>query len=420
MSEWLGDVNVAWITSKDTAVSKETVEKNFVDGPPQVYELTPNLEAGSYSLILNQGEHARSETLTEQIDAIRSLPMRHVSEFPFDLAGDTGFIVPGNVSTSITPSETVEEATANLRFLEDTDYQPAIDLTAEAHSDAFSPTPVESIVAVPSEAETVLFDGSSKTEQFSLSTSDGTIELYDYQDERLTYDMPSSDYPSPERNAPVRAHDGERDSDGNYGEDYGNDYSGLGEATKVRRVYSDSFAFDGKAILDNGKILTFPTDDNWCEIYKYDSGWFKIGEVRLQTSTGGYLKEPDNYHSIVDFPNDYEVDIRRGITMAKFTFSGETEFIYETEFDLDTGTNGTHYFTASDSDGNQVMVVRTDTDGFFEQNDFNDIDTIEWKDLDTSKEYEAFAGFVPSGVNNADFARWVYNIGSQRRTMIQR
>ena len=422
MSEgvWFGDVGVAFVSDKDTDVSKEVIEKNFVGAPSQVYELTPNLESGSYSLYLNEDYHPRQETFEEQRDGIRSMTGRNLMEFPFELAGDRGFVLPESTTVSLTPSQEVEEAEIDLRFMDDSEYKSAIAARASPISDDFSFANEESIIAIPPNMENVQTDESVDAD-YSIQTEDGEMDLYTYSDDIFEYDLPNDEYTAPERLSPVRAYDAERNGSGNYGEDYGEFYGGLGEPEKIRRVYSDAFAFREMAILQNGVIMSAPTDNGKSELYYYDgSSWNLVAKVRLDLNNPGYLKTVSNYISELEFIDDYAVEVLRGFPVAKYTFSDKSKFEYETELDLQEGDDEDYYYVAEDSDGQEHIVIRTNGDGSFNQEEFNDIHTIEWRDINPNIEYEVYVGIVPDSMEASDLARYVFNTGNIRRTVIQR
>lgn len=426
---WFGDIAVGLITDKDTDISKEVVEKNFVDKPVQVYELTPNLEAGNYSVILLEKTHPRTESLKEQRDAILSMPDKHVSEFPFNYGGDKGHVLVESSSVSITPSQMIDEGELNIRFLEDDDYKPVIDAKAEFNSSNFTPTASnenntspESVLPIPSYSENILKNGISVSPEFTLGTDQGDLEFYLYGNERtrFEYDLADETYTLPERVAPVRVYDAIRDGSGSYGENYGNDYGSLGEAKKVRRVYSDMFSFKGSAIIDNRKIISFPDEDK-SEIYAYDnSDVYLIAETNLTPEFPGYISENGNYKNTIEFIDGITTTVYRGFPVVHYSFTDEGRFKYKTDLGLYDGSDGDYYYTAKDGNDNTVVVIRNSNDGEFVENHHDDFSEIIWESINPNEEYEVFSGIVPSSVDVDDFTRWIYNIGDVNRKMKQR
>lgn len=407
---WLGDIFIPWITSKDTSISRNVIEKNFVDEPPQVFELNNDLESGSYSLILNETIHNRNETFKEQMDSVVSMPSRHGSEFPFSLAGDTGHLVINSSSAAITPSQEIRTGEAELRFLDDSTFRPSFKVEALPESSDFSPTPEESILPLSTDVESVESDtNGSRSPAYTLTSEEGGIDFYTYtSEEMIEYDRNSTDYTVDERTSPVRAFSVE----GNYGDNYGDSYGG-----DKFRVYSSEYPIR-YPVLDNGIIQEYASGSS-VSIYEYQSAsddWDHIGSVDLGNDIG-YLSEGGNYRSQVTFPDNYSSSIFKGFPAVRFSeVSGSTSFTFSARYALDSGTDNGYYYTASDSDGNDLFVLRTSTDGSFAQSD----DEIRVEGLSSSLEYDFYVGYIPSSFAVSDLMRFIFNRGEWKRNLVQR
>jgi len=396
MSEnvYFGDVIIPWISDKDTSIERETVEKNFVDSPPQVYELTPSLEAGTYSAVHNETIHPRNESFAEQIDAAQSMPQRHVTEFPFEIAGDTGHVMVGSVTSSTTPSNEMRTSDMELRFLEDSVYQPAFVLEAESFNDTFDSSPIESVVALPDTVENVQDDDSNAlTPVYSITGEDGTIDLYKYSTrEIISYDRNSTDFASDERVNAVRLY---RSDD--------------------QRIYSDSRTIDVSSTLENGKIRAVYADTQ-TNVSVYDTSWRQIGNINAGADDG-YAPTNENYEVEVDFLNSFNSTIYKEHPVIQYDISGISSFTFMSNEDLTTqDTASSWYRVVSNVSGDDIILVRTSMDGSFN----DDISTLEVNSLSTGTEYTFFIGIVPGGATYDEFARYVYNRGIQKRNLVQR
>ena len=301
---WFGDIGVAFITDKDTDISKNNVDKNFVDNPPVVYGLTSDIESGSYNIGLHEELHPRSETFKEQRDGVRSMVERSAGDLPFDMSGDQGHLVVEGSTTSITPSAEIERASIDIRFLNDSEYQPAFLVKPGPFDGEYEPTPVESLIPIPSEITSVDADGVSATSNFTVTTEDGDMEYYKYSSEAVfSYDIPNSiDYTLPERIAPVRVTD-----DG-------------------ERIYSTDRLVETTPTLSNG-IIEAEYNSTQVDFSVYDSSWSDIGNVSVSRDEG-YPATNTNYKSEVSFLNGYDSTMYRGYPAVQFDIDGISDFTF--------------------------------------------------------------------------------------------
>lgn len=392
---WFGDIDIPWITDKDTSIDREVIEKNFAERPPDVFELTPDLESGTYTAVLNENVHSRSETFGEQTDAVQSMPSRHVTEFPVDINGEVGHVMVDTSTVAIFPSLEIREAEMDLRFMEKKDYKPGFVLEADHYNSNFTPTPKESLVAIPNKASNIQ-DSADNTlsPQFTLSAEDGDLDLYLYDDNREAYDFERpSDYTSGERISPVRL------------------YKSIGG----ERVYSDSDSLENYGYsLENG-LVRFEHNQSQNNVYIYDGSWTQIGNLNI-SGDDGYAPTNRNYQVEVDLINEYTSSLLRGFTVGRFDIAGTTSFTFSTNDTLSTGSTANWYRTVTNGNGDEIILIRTSSDGSFS----DDSSTLEVTGLTSSKHYTLYFGFVPSSPTTSDYARYVYNIGSWKRTLIQK
>lgn len=387
----MGDINIPILTDKQTDISKEVVQKNFVDSPPQAYELTPNLESGSYTAVLHEGEHSRSENFTEQRDSIRSLPQRHGTEFPFDWAGDTGHVLPESSTTSITPSEEIEQAELSLRFLESDTFQPGINTTATAISTDFSPTPEESIIAIPDTSQNVQdVNGNSQSALATVSSENATFEYYTYQDLVFQYELPSNNYTQIERDDPVRMYN-----------------------SSDERVYSDKGLKTG-SYVENGLIRgTYNSSSIGLE--EYDSGWTSFGDITVPSEQDGYAKKNENYMVESKWIDSHISTVFRGWPVFQVDVDSISTFTFTADSSITVSDSGSWYRIVNDGT-RDIFVVRASSDGSFSVSS----PKVEVTGLNSSTEYTFFVGYIPSTFTNSDFVRYVFNRGSWDRTFIQK
>lgn len=406
---WLGDIFIPWITDKDTSISRNVIEKNFVGEPPQVFEINNDLESGSYSLVLNETIHERNESFREQMDSVVSMPTRHGAEFPFSLAGDTGHLVVNSASATITPSKEIRTGEAELRFLDDGTFRPSFKVEAVPESSDFSPTPEESVLPLSVDVESVSSDlNGSRSPAYTLTSEDGDIDLYTYADEEvIEYDRNSATYTIDERKGPVRVYDVESGYDSNY-----TSYGG-----EKLRVYSGEVAVD-YPLLTNGLIQQFVSDTD-SPLYNYDSSsdsWDRFGYV-MEGSGTCYLSEEDNYNGEVTSPGDYSSSLLKGLPVVKFSgVSGSSTFTFSSDYSLNSGTDNGYYYSTTDGNSNEIFVLRTSSDGSFAQSNGE----IRVENLTSSSEYTFYVGYVPDSMSVSDLARYIFNRGEWKRNLVQR
>lgn len=374
-----GDIDIPWITDKSTSISKDIVEKNFVDNPPQVYELTPDLESGTYTAILNEDYHERSETLQEQQDAVLSMNDRHGSEFPFSVGGDEGFILVESSSVNILPTHQIREVDIDIRFFDDDKYRTAIKAIPDNSGD-FN-VDQETVIAIPSDVNIL-----NREADYTLDASDGQLSYYlitgrdviEYEDSIPEYESRSI----------CRIYDEEND-----------------------RVYSDRSALkNGSSFSNNLVEITFQEQQTDISAF-LGSAWEDVGSV-LHGVENGYAEENTNDKVDLNFI-DYSIGFLRGFHSLTYTFSNnifefEPESLFTEEF---IGDFYSHY---NDGEGRDIVIVRSEDNGDF----FTGEDTIGIENI--SGEMQITLAIVPDQFSVSDYANFIYNVGTHQRSFTQK
>lgn len=398
---WFGDIFIPYLTDRDTDITKVTIERNFVDLPPQVFDRNAELEAGSYTAILTDLYHERNENLSEQTDAVLSMAARHATEFPYDESGITGHLLVHDPTITITESELIRPAELGLRFMSDDDFIPAIVGTADAISDEFDASPKESIVPIPEAVENVsdYLNGESITPIASIESEEGTIDYYLYDDVRnvISYENPNDDYSSSERIGPVRTFDADSE-----------------------RVYLDLKTLDAGTKMDNG-IVRFEQRADVGELSHYDDGWDTIGETSVGVgSEKGHLSNIGNYESTISFVtggDEYDISMCKGFPVVRCELDGMTDFSFDIEHEpLTLIEDGGYYYAVEDSQGNDIVLVRSSTDGSFNHTDAQ----VSVDGIDDETLYTFIIGIVPDELTVGDFSRYLYNQGYWKRSLAER
>ena len=385
---WFGDVDVPWLTDKDTSITKDVIEKNFVDEPPQVYELTPNLESGTYTLILNQKYHQKDESMNEQEDAVLSMVSRHGTEFPFEISGDRGYALVESASVTTSPTLEIRDGDIEIRFLDVDGYRSAVKATPKSIRNAefdSSAEPVESLVAFPSEVDIIDYNTN-----YTVSTAQGDVDLYVF-DERSIFEY--------------------------------NELENIYESQQIaicrlfnsddERLYSDSKVVDTDSYVSNGLIRnTYKQDSAGLEYY--DGAWIDIGSTLIPFDDG-YGSTNENDEVTVSFVNGNQASLYRGFSVVRYDFTGESSFEFESTKSITEESIEDYYAHYVYEDGYDLVIVRTNANGNF----FDDENVFGVENLITSEEYTFYVGVVPENITVSDYARYVYNFGNRERTFTQ-
>jgi hypothetical protein len=387
-----GDIEFGLIVDKDTDISKEVIEKNFVDGRVSAYELTPNLESGTYSIIFNKENHSQSEPMSQQRDAALSMSERHTAEFPFVLGSDEGHVLVEQSNVSYTPSQMIDEGEMSIRFLDSGTYRPAYKLQAETVGD-FSVGTVESVLPIASSAGDVFDESDGSTLSpiaTTIDTEGGNVDLFTYDSSQSTYsyNRSSNDYGESERVAPARTLNA-------------ND----------ERIYSSLHQVTSGSVIDNGRVEA-QINDSSVGIAEYDgSSWSKFGQVDTFSYDPAYLSNISNIRSTVSFRNDVDMTITKALPFIRFDFSGKTKFDFNLEEGFSVNSSSGKAITVTDNSNRSIALMRGTNEGSLG----DDGDSIFWDSLDSSTEYTAFII-----VNASTFEDYVYCLGNRKRTLVQK
>lgn len=384
---YFGNIFIPWITDKDTSISKDTVEKNFVDEDAQVYELTPDLEAGTYSAILNEAYHDKNESFDVQQDAVMSMVERHGSEFPFSSTGDDGYAVADSSSISIDSRQEIREAELSLRFLQQSDYNPAVRIVPRdlPRSD-FSITPSETLASLPSS----ISNANGLTADFTITGEDSDIDLYIISDQTvLKYTQDANDITLSENLNICKSFD-----------DVGN------------RVYSSNPDLGLGSQLSNGLVRSDTADLSSSFDY-YDGTWTTLGSVEIPCDVG-YTSENGNNEIKLNYINGNKQSIYRGFPMFRYDFTSETDFTFNSNVGVSL-VNSDTWYGIWDNANTVTLFSVIDTSGASISTDTTN-DNVGWTGLDSAKDYRVYFGVIPPSIPNTDFVRYVYNLGFRSRT----
>lgn len=386
-----GDIEIPWLTSKDTSISKDTVEKNFVDETPQVYELTADLEAGSYSAILNENVQSKNESFEEQQDAVLSMVSRHGTEFPFQASGDNGYILVNSASVNTFPSLEIREGELSVRFLEQSDYYSAIKAYPQSHPNGdfdASADPEESFIALPSSLNVI-----NTTSDYTVTSEDGDLSLYTFSgDTVFEFEQDSNDITLSQTHSICRL------------------TNSAGE-----RIYSDKRVADVGSDVQNG-LVSVSLDSSSSPVDYYNgTSWVSIGTTQLPFDDG-YAHENSNDEIVVEAINDNRASIHRGFSTVRYDFEGQTSFDFTPATSFTEQSVNDYYAHWQDGNSRDIIIVRTSSDGSF----YTGTDNIGIQNLTDTTRYSVFVGVVPGSITVSDYARFVYNYGLRNRTFTQK
>jgi hypothetical protein len=380
---WIGDIDVPIISSQNSDLILETIDKDFVDNPPQSYKLYSNLEAGTYSFLLVEETHARSHSLQEQRDAMLGMVERHGTEFPINYRSDTGFLIANSLDLFETSSELYDEAEMDVRFMPYDDYKAGLITNAENHSTDFTVTE-ESLFAVDSSVN-VYKNGSLKSGYATITTDDGDVDYYWYSDDTLGLEIDPFD----------------------------SEYErvGLCRLFSSGRIYSTRKPI-GEFVLNNS-IVKADFANNESVISAFDSNWSEIATVPF-AHTDGYVEKNTNDSIICHSTTDESASIYRAIPAVEYGIKNRSKF--EVQFTTNSVVSqDNHYIAVSDDSGNEIIVVKGEDVGsdFQVNSDSITVDSI------GNEETTYFVGFVPSELTAEEVARASFSRGNLRRTFLK-
>lgn len=382
---WFGDIYIPWITEKDTSIDREVIEKNFVGESPQVYEFNPDLESGTYSIVLNEKIHPLEESFKEQRDSILSMTDRHGTEFPFNVGGDIGFALVNSSSVNMFPSAEIQRGEIEARFLPLDSYNSSIVFNPSKIKGEFNINSSDSLVAFPSEVDI------SQSPEYTINSEDGQIDLYKFDSRTILSILNDENLSEFERQSICRV------------------FNSLEE-----RIYSDQKEIDTGSNVDNS-VIKVEFSDSFQNVFIWDSGWKNIGRLVYNYETG-FARENFNDKINVETNIDYNLNIYRGLPLFHVTFSNRTAFDFEPENQIVSSSDNEYYLLAEDSEGNEIIIIRFSQDGEFNQSDF----LLAVEDLEQQKEYDVIVGYVPESIEASVYADYLYNIGSRRRTFTEK
>lgn len=395
-----GEIEIPIITSKDTSISKDVTEKNFVDELPRVYELTEDLESGTYSIVLNKGLHPSDFSLKVQRDSVISMPEYHPAELPFDDGNDSGFVLVESASTDITPSQEIDRGELSIRFMEESEYTPAVRTQAVPASDDFSisSSTAQGIFGIPTG---VSLNG-TPTSLGTITSASGDIDLYSYDSSLNNWQYSSSDYVATTKQSAVTT---------------------FSIGSVLEKMFSSAFSKKESFLHQNGLLRSRigPSQSNDCLFDYYDgSSWNNdIASVNFGLkSDRGFVENPGSRTQSLNIPKDnLKVGSWKGIPAQKITFSGESSVAVKVSNGISNYDLHNYYVSWNDGTFDYVFV-RYSGSGYFSVSTANN--EVGWSGLDSSKEYEFVFGKIPSTqeLTPEKYASRLFSIGKQEPTLI--
>jgi hypothetical protein len=385
-----GDIEIPWVTNKDSSISRDIIEKNFNEYPPQVYELKSDLESGNFSIILNETVQNKNEQFHVQEDAVLSMVSRHGTEFPFNDINDSGYIVVNSASVNNFPSEEIRQGEIGIKFLNDTDYRSAIDLKPQFYIyGAYSPEPVETIHALPSDIDVI-----NETPDYQISASDGNMDVYIISSEKIIeYDEYQNDKTLSQTQSICRAYN-----------------------SSDERVYSDRRVMEPDGSYVDNALFRITSNSSNSLIEYYDGSWISFGTSNVNFSSAYTFENSNDTITVEDIDED-RFSLYRGFSAVKYEFTGESSFDITTTNNVSLNDSDDYYSHYIDSNNsNEFLIIKTESKGDF----YNNASDIGISNLDSSERYTIFVSYVPDSISYADYARYIYNMGKRERTFVQK
>lgn len=378
---WFGDVDVPILSDKGTAVTIETINTNFVDNPPQSFKLYSTLEQGSYTVFLNQELHERSETLSEQRDALLGMVERHGTEFPVNDSTSEGFVVVDTADIFDTPSQMFDECEIELRYMPYNKYKSAVVCNANAKTNDFDVTE-SGLFATPSFVD-VQKNGTNTSPQYSIDYSGLIVDYYEYSDSDIISWNQNNLDSTVERDIPVRLY-------------------------SPHRIYSVEKNIDNAEI--NNQIVSvelLPSTNN----SKISDNSSVFAEVGYQHSEG-YIEENTNDVVSVVSINNEKITAYRGYPFIEYEVEDRADFFVDVD-SPSIVTQQDYYIVVQDSSGRDVFIVRTTDEGAFT------VDSQGVTVPSDGTQSSFFVGYVPNGLSSQEIAQSAYTRGSWRRTFVR-
>jgi hypothetical protein len=391
-----GEIDIPIITSKDTSVSKNVTEKNFVDELPRVYELTEDLESGTYSIVLNKELHPADSPLKVQRDSVISMPEYHPAELPFDDGNDSGFVLVESASTDITSSQEIDRGELSIRFMEESEYTPAVRTQAVPASDDFSisSSTAQGIFGVPT---SVSLNG-TPTSLGTITSPNADIDLYSYDSSLNNWQYSSSNYVATTKQSAVTT---------------------ISTGLVAEKMFSSAFSKKEPFLHQNGLMRSRISSDYLLDYYDGSSWNSGIASVNFDSqSNRGFVENPGSRTQSLNIPkSNLKVSSWKGLPAQKLTFSGKSSVTLDVLNGINSSNLYSYYVAWNDGTFDYVFVRYSDS-GYFSVSSANDI--VEWKGLDSSKEYEFVFGKVPSTqeLSSQKYASRLFSIGKQEPTLI--
>lgn len=408
MTTWFGDIGIPWIISRDTSISKETIEKNFARQPPYIFEKDPETESGSYTAILNKEAHEEDWDLNKQEDAVLSMAGRNPVELPFQVSNTRGHIYVTNSSVSRRlSSDDYTDISLDVKFYPD-EFYPAFrlkskEISRKGHTDYRSAVPISSAAG-----DVVDSSGDVLSPEFSIPSHTGDIDFYEYTDDVYTYERNDSEYHLDEYIGTVNVRDRRFDQE-----------------RQMRSLLGISGSIEND--IYRADITPPGGGDYHIETYFREDGgiWRHSGEIEYDNPGSLFILDYSNYSSTIsspDFDNVRDIRMFKGYPMVSLSAESEmsTSYYMEGATEVSSGdAPETQYVVMGHPErdfkliaisGNPDIPIETSGDLSLEYDSSNATD---------STNFEVFFGVLPDGVDSEKYADYVINISEWKRTLVK-
>lgn len=410
---WIGEVFVPYIISEEFTQSRDVSESNYNSGNPSVYEFDRALENGDLPVVLHQPEHINSESLSEQVDAVKSLVFSKAPENAFSFLSEQGHLSVESVGSPREARDNMREATLAIRYMPDSLYQPAIKTNPAVYDNDYSVT-ANGVVAISAAVDSVYErnkdtgDLSSVSSFGTLTTENGDVNLYPASDKQYMLEYPDSNYTKPVRVGSLRAFE----------------HNGSSTESDWTRIYADSYAPDNGLVVDNRYIrIVFndPTDSN-THLYWYDgSAWVDAGTIDIGT---GFLKATrhGNISQYIISTEDGLVTLKKGNPFARLVVEETTSVTWDTgngDYPADSSTvdsTDVHVHGSNANISYNYMLSKPSSDGTKDDTG----STFAATGLDSRSTYNIMLGVVPDSWVIADTAHRSVTAHNQTNELLQR
>lgn len=341
---WVGDIYLPLVEEQELSRSREVVKRNYEGFEPSVSEYNPNLNQTSLTFNLNEEFHPEGRSLTEQRDALLSLPDQPPAMNSMGLLNEEGYLAVDSVKFTREPSEDVQPGEVEATYMPADSYITAVMLDGGVAPNNFNVT-TTGVVAVPADG-TGSFQRNPDTgavdsieASYTIQTEDSSFDLLEPEKRQVLVDRQRGDeFDSIDSSSSVRIYD-HRDT-----------YN----PARWRRVYDRGYSFDGGIAVENGLIRYRFNDPSTGRLHiDWFSGseWLELASYNIR-NTPARVSHLDVYQAEIEFGPDYEhtLQLRRGEFAGIFELTDFGSLVYNLEpsdFHVSSVDEGEHYIVAN-------------------------------------------------------------------------